>query len=244
MPVPNITFSIRPEKDIETFFAFENETYDIEQILTWAFWRPYPKLKAWFENYKFVTDRKTVEAFVRSEYIKNEQTIQDNMRLIETTWREKEKQFSELIELLFPNTEWPEGKYECLPTIWGMYPRFLEDKTFQVPWKHEKPGYALAVISHEMLHFIWYSEFYKHHQEYASGSEDDYFVWNVSELFNSIVQGLPSWLSVFGQEPMAYPQHETILSELKLKYTHRKDWAAEDLTKELIERVKTHEVRR
>ena len=237
MFVPKITFSISSEKDIETFFAFANETYDLKQILTWAFWNPYPELKLWFNKNKLIVDRETVELFVKSEYTKNNLAIKDSMRLIEITWREKEEAFSKLIEQLFPNTTWPEGKYECLATIWGMYPRFLEDKTFQVPWKHERPGYALAVIPHEMLHFIWYSEFYKNHPEFKSG-EDDYFIWHVSELFNSIILGLPSWLAVFEQEPLAYPQHEAILSELKPKYASLQQWTAEDLTKELIERVK------
>lgn len=239
MPVPKITFSVRPEKDIETFFAFANETYNVEQTFAWAFWKPFPELRSWFDDHRLIVDRKTVETFVESEYAKHGLAIQDGMRLVEATWREKESPFSELIERLFPEVAWPEGKYECLPTIWGMYPRFLEDKTFQIPWKHERPGYALAVIPHEMLHFIWYSEFYKHHPKFKPNTEDDYFVWNVSELFNSVVQGLPSWLDVFGQEPMPYPQHGMILSELKPKYTSLPRWTSEDLTKELIERVET-----
>ncbi len=40
-----ITFPIRPEKDVEAFFAFANEKYDVEQTFTWAFWKPFPELK-------------------------------------------------------------------------------------------------------------------------------------------------------------------------------------------------------
>lgn len=238
MHAPNITFSIDPEKDIGTFFAFANETYDMEQALAWAFWKPFPESKAWFSENRFIGDRKTVETFVREYYVKNGKAIKRNMDVVENMWRKKEKRFSELTEQLFPDAVWPKGTYECFSTIWGMYPRFLDDCSFQIPWNHPKPGYAIAVIPHEMLHFIWYTEFYKHHPEFTPGTEDDYFVWHVSELFNSIVQGLPHWVKVCEQEPMTYPQHETILTQLKLIYRTKKNWAAEDLTNELIEHVK------
>lgn len=236
--MPKVSFTINLEKDIDTFFAFAGEKYDKEQILTWAIWKPHPQLRDWFDGDRLTVERTKVASFIKEEYTKNSVEIQINLRDFETGWREKERKFSELAEELFPGVDWPAGKYICSPTIWGMYPRFLEDKTFQIPWKHDKEGYVLTVISHEMLHFIWYARFYETHPQYKPNTQADFFVWHVSELFNSVVQGTPKWLSEFGQEPMTYPQHDAILAELKPKYANKIGWTADDLTKELIERVK------
>ncbi len=145
--------------------------------MRWGIFRKYPQLR------KFVGDENRVNAYIRGIYKDKAGDMAGNLKFYEKQWRAKENIFFGLIDKLFPGFLWPKGKYVAYLTIWSMFPRFLEDKTFQIPFKYRRKKYVNVIIAHEMLHFIFYSWFYKQYPRHRQ-SRYNYFVWNVSEILS------------------------------------------------------------
>ena len=194
---PKLKFKIDYKRDIKTFFAFNNEAdFDDGRNLEWAILRKYPKFKKYKNGNKLDILKKTVSDFVKSVYLKNKKTISKNINLYQENWLKIEKDYFLLVDGLFNGHIWPKGKYIAYPTIWGMYPRFLEDKTFQIPYKYKNRKYVSVIIAHEMLHFIFYDYFNRKYPKYKL-KKYSFFVWNISEIFSSVIQNSPRWLKIF-----------------------------------------------
>jgi len=214
MAYPRIAFHVSPAKDVDTFFRFVADAeFDKGESVRWAILKPFPDLKKWFDDRLRITaTREEIVAFVDGQYSLHASGMKDGLILIEERWHKVEQPYFALVDELGMG-EWPDGKYIAYPTIWGMYPKFLDDMTFQIPWNHPQPEYVDVVIAHENLHFIWYPFFYREFPGYVQG-KDGFFVWNVSEIFNSFVQNSSRWHEVFGMDSMPYPQHEKALQLL------------------------------
>ncbi|MDD4761573.1 MAG: hypothetical protein PHZ25_00920 [Candidatus Pacebacteria bacterium] len=209
-----IKFKVTYKKDIESIRAFINEaSFDHGRNLKWAVYKNHPFLKKFIEK-KETPDFADIDKYIKETYKKNESSYKNNFKLFESNWRKKEKYFFTLIKSLFGNFKWPKGKYIAFSTIWGMFPRFLEDKTFQIPAEFKNKEYLNVVIAHELLHFIFYEYFYKKYPKYKK-SEFNFYVWRISEIFNSLIQNSPSWIKVFNEKTMIYPEHKKIISKIK-----------------------------
>jgi len=214
---PKIKFKIDVNKDIKTLKAFVNDAkFDGGENLQWAVFKKYPNLKEYFKNNK-IKDYKKITEFIKEKYKKEEKIIEENIKIYQNNWEKVENKFFNLTDDLFIDQKWPKGKYITYPTIWGMFPRFLEDKTFQVPFTHKKEEYVNVVIAHEMLHFIFYEYLFKKYPKYKA-KKYNFLVWNVSEIFNEVVQNSPKWRKVFGLKSMGYPQHKKIVEKISRKY--------------------------
>ena len=178
-----------------------------------------------------------VSDFVGSVYLRNKKTINKNINLYQKNWSKIEEKYFLLVDDLFSGYVWPKGKYIAYPTIWGMYPRFLEDKTFQIPYKYKKEDYVNVIIAHEMLHFIFYDYFYKKYPKYKS-NKYNFFAWNISEIFNSIVQNSSMWLKVFKTKTMSYPEHKNIINKLQKVSCRNNGIKADELIKTIIKNFK------
>lgn len=88
-----------------------------------------------------------------------------------------------------------------------------------------------------MLHFIFYDYFYEKYSEYSK-DEFNFFVWNVSEIFNSVVQNSPKWIKVFKTKNMDYPEHEKIIEKLSKKYHREEKIAVGELVEDIVKEVK------
>ena len=108
-----------------------------------------------------------------------------NMSIYQKDWLMVEKNFHCLVDELFCGHKWPKGKYIAYTTIWGMFPKFLEDKTFQIPFKHKNKRYVIVVIAHELLHFIFYDYFYKKYPKYRL---DKYNFLHTNSKFSEVVE--------------------------------------------------------
>jgi len=233
---PKLKFKTSPQKDINTLFAFINDAkHNQGRSLKWAVLDKYPVLRKYGSKKNFEITKKEASKFIRKIYRKDEKIIKHNLDLYKKNWAEKEKQFYQLVEELFGKKPWPKGKYIAYPTIWGMFPRFLEDKTFQLPHKYRNKKYVNVITAHEMLHFMFYSHFLKHRLCYKK-SKYDSFVWNISEIFNIIVQNSPKWLKVFKLKSKPYPEHLKIARKLSLRY-RKENINVEKLVKDIIKAV-------
>lgn len=208
-----IKFKIDPKKDISTFFDFlKDAKYDEGRNFEWAILKHHP----YFKKFNGEIDKKIVKDFVFKYYSKNKKAIEKNIITHENNWKKIEKDFFKLAHDLFLDTKWPKGKYIAYTTMWSMYPRFLDDKTFQIPAISKKKKVASFIIAHEMLHFIFYEYFLNKYKKYKS-HKYDFFVWHVSEIFNVIIMNRPEWQKILKNKDDGYPEHGKIIEKLSKK---------------------------
>ncbi len=236
---PKISFKISKKKDLDTLFYFiDDAKYDDGRNLDWAVFKKYSYLKKYFyeDKYYKVKNKKNLMQFIDDKYLKNKDRMKKDIIKNQKRWKKIEVQYFLLIDKLFSNYKWPKGKYIAFGTIWGMYPRFLEDKTFQIPYTYSTPKYINVVIAHELLHFIFYDYFFKRYPKYES-DKYDFFVWNVSEIFNIIVQNSPEWIKYFKFNSLGYPEHKKVIMSLSKTWHDKSNLKLDELTDDIIQKV-------
>ncbi len=229
---PKIKFKIDPKKDVSTFFDFLRDSkYDEGRNFEWAILKHYPYFKKFDEN----IDKKIVKDFVFKYYSKNKKAIEKNFITYENKWKNIEKDFFNLVENVFPKLQWPKGEYIAYPTMWSMYPRFLDDKTFQIPARSRKRKIVNFIIAHEMLHFIFYEYFLNKYKKYKS-HKYDFFVWHVSEIFNVVIMNKPDWQKILKNKDEGCPEHRRIIKKISKK-DYKLDHLIENIIKEVNKRI-------
>jgi len=236
MIYPRVKFRISQVAELRTLKAFFHDVkYDNGRSLKWAIFRRHRELKNIIKNSSKLPLSQIIK-YIRDVYKQNNVHFLHDTIIVEKQWRKKEMPFFLLTKNLFPNLTWPKGKYIAYFTIWSMFPRFLDDKTFQIPFFHKKKGYINVIIAHELLHFIFYKYFYKWYPQYRN-PKYNYFVWNISEIFNILIQNSKPWIKEFNQKALLYPEHKNILSVLKNKL-NKKTFIAKELTKYIVDEFK------
>lgn len=234
MVIPKLEFHISVKKDVSSFFSFVDDAqYDEGRNLQWAVLEKNPLCRKWFFENTFVSKRSEVNAFVSGVYKKEATIISKNIILYEKNWKVVEQDFFLLVENLFKGYPWPRKMYVAYPTVWSMYPRFLESGTFQVPHRYRNKKYVNVVIAHEMLHFIFYDWFYKLYPKYKKNNYN-MFVWHVSEIFNAVIQNSLPWLKVFKLQTMAYPEHEAVVFKVTNKLKKINGYSVDEVVKVIL----------
>ena len=229
---PKVKFRIDSRKDMQSLAAFVAQAgFDNGRSLQWAVFRKHPRLKKAIRQGK-ITDRPFAEKYVADLYRKNKKIASKNIQQYERDWRKKEKIFFEMADDIFHGFPWPKGKYIAYTTIWGMFPRFLDDKTFQVPIKYRSRRYIPVIIAHEMLHFRFYAYVRKNYPRYRD-PERNFLLWHISEIFNILVINSPAWLRVFKKKNLPYPEHRKIIAKLRKKYQEPSSLNADDLIRDI-----------
>ncbi len=220
---PKIVFKIDYKIDVQTLGALLKESNSKlgKQSLKWAL-EPHPLLKKVLKD-KYISisyQQELITSYVLDFYKKNLKKINSQTIEIQTAWENVEIKYFEFLNRIFNGYPWPKGKYVAFPTILGIYSRNIKDKTFQFPYEHSIAGYPLAVIAHEMLHFIFYDYFFKNYPQYKK-VKNSLFVWHISEIFNSVIQKTEEWKKIFKVQALDYPQHAQIIRKLEKKYKHK-----------------------
>ena len=229
---PKVKFKIDARKDLKSLKAFISEAgFDDGRNLEWAIFKKHPALRSVIKNGKDV-NYAFLERYIAEIYKTNKKAISVNFNRYETNWRKQEKKFFALVSDLFPDTRWPKGKYIAYATIWGMFPRFLEDKTFQIPARYRSKHYVSVIIAHEMLHFIFYERIRRKYPQYKN-PEHSFLVWHISEIFNSLIQDSPTWLRVFKKKTMPYPEHKKIIAKIRKRHPDPAILKADGLIREI-----------
>jgi hypothetical protein len=220
----------------------EESKYGDDSTIELAFFRFYPELKNYIKKVKegknqfYVTDFDFVKEFINSEYEKNDFLIKTNMAEREIFWRKKENIYFELVDELFEEKYWGVDEYIAYATIWGVYPKFIEEKSFQIPVIRMNEDFTANVIAHEMLHFIFYNYFLKNYSQYNM-NDNSFFVWNVSEAFNEVVQGHPKWIEAFKMGVDVYGGREDIVKRLQEKYYKSDKINVKELIGDIIKEI-------
>ncbi len=212
-----LKFIISKKKEIDTYLAIlEDGKYrDNSREMNWAFYKPHPELKILNDKNLSSRQKKTIaKEYIDNFYKKHIEKIKRETEKEKNNWQKAEKKFYELTDEIFGNYKWPKGKYIAYLTIWGMYPRLLNDKIFQFPPEHKRQNYIQVIIAHEMLHFIFYDYVYRNFPKLKS-HKYDFDLWNISEVFNAVMQNSSKWIKIFNQKTMSYPEHKYLIIKLK-----------------------------
>ena len=229
---PEIHFRISVTKDIATFFAFAKNTD--KRRLEWAILKSHPYFNTFLKDGNLQVSRANAEAYVRKEYAQYRDEMKRNLVAFDKSWKNIAPHYFALTDQLFGKKYWPEGKYICYPTIWGMYPRFIKDCTFQIPAHKGRNAERInIIIAHEMLHFIFYNYLAREYGEKNPGMR----VWHSSEIFNAVVQSSPKWKKVFGEGSGPYPEHATITKRVSKKFYAKRTITADALITEIFREV-------
>jgi len=215
---PKLKFNIDSNKEIEIYFSFlrDGKYRNLDREMKWAFYNPHPKLKILKnKNLSRSKRKKIIQDYVNNYYKKHLSEIRDNTLLIEKQWMKLERKFFTLVDKIFKNYPWPNGKYIAYPTIWGMYPRDIKNKILWFPFRYKTINYPIMVIAHEMLHFIFYNYLYNNNFRKYKTHKYDFKIWNISEAFNIIIQNSPEWLKVFKEKCKLYPEHKKLIQKMK-----------------------------
>ena len=243
MSHPNVTFRRNAKKDLETILAFTKESvYDNGRNLNWAAFTKYPGLKKYFDNEKGykINNLQALRNFIDTAYRTKQTKMDRALEGHEKRWTKIAPTFFSLVDSLFHGRKWPRGKYIAFGTIWGMYPRFLEFQTFLIPFWHRSPRYVSGVIAHELLHFMFYDYFYERYPKY-NRPKYNYLVWQISEIFNTIIQNSPIWVGHFKLKSMGYPEQEKIVKRISRSMYRSKTFETDGLVDEIIKGVNKYQ---
>ncbi len=237
-PHPKITFRISRRKDLEAFYCYVGQyQYDRGRSLKWAVLDRYPIFAKYSDKQTVKVPKRKIESFISEMYEKQWATMRHSLIQYEKSWRQVELEYFILIDEFFTPSYWPKGKYIAYPTIWGLCPRYLEDSTFQVPFKHRSVKRVMVIIAHELLHFIFYNYFAKKYPKYRS-NRYQMLKWHISEIFNAVVQNSPRWIKVFRLKSYIYPEHRKIVARLQRKNRKNNNWIVDDLITDSIRLLK------
>ncbi len=150
-----------------------------------------------------------IKKYINESYSQNKNILEEKKKEIEKIYKDKEKDFFLLSNLIFKKNSWPEGKYFAYLSIFDFGPRFLEEKSFQV-FAFDQEKMILFSIFHEMLHFQFYDYCLKHYPEkFSSLNKKEGSFWEMSEVFNAVVQSVPAFKKLHGKmEKLGYPDHQ------------------------------------
>jgi len=234
---PRLKFKISEERDIQTFWTFIDEAeFSSGQTLKWAITEPYPFFKKYWKGNTLVVEKGVVKDFVARKYSEQIDKMRSSLGKTESAWECVKGEYFNLVTCVFEDRKWPDGKYFVYPTIWGMYPRFLEDKTFQIPFKGKSETFVMMAIAHEMLHFMFYDYLFSKRSE-LNTEENQMLVWHTSEIFNVVVQNSQSWISVFSDKTPGYPEHKDIVEYISRKYPEITSESVDKAIEMILEKV-------
>lgn len=235
MKNPKIRFAINKEKDISFLRSLLRYREQQKRELGWAL-SGHKILKRKLDVFKTISPQvfKLVRGHLDDFYKANKDLMNRQLVQIDSVWvSRRRKKFYLLIGKLFKDSVFPKGKYVAYLTAWNLYPRFLEDKTFFIPWRHVDADFIHVVIAHEMLHFKFFDFFKKHFPSFRN-PEHSFFIWHVSEIFNGAVQNSKPWLKVFKKKVKLYPEHEKIVRSILKWQAEQKSIDAETVIEKII----------
>jgi len=233
-----IQFKVSEKEDLKVAMGFIKEaSFSGEQNLEWAFKKLHKPVFVYIHKNQDIKGIKSfVSAYLDEYYSKRTNDLKIDAIRAKKNWLAVEQQYLFLLKALFPKYKLPTQIIKAYITIWGLYPRDIDHLTFWIPDTYKPAYYINVTIAHELLHFAFYDQFYKQYSKYKN-SKYNYFVWQTSEIFNSVAQRSQEWLSVFKMPNMGYPDQEKLVNKLSKKYNHNID--ANKLIKEILKLLQT-----
>lgn len=116
---------------------------------------------------------------------------------------------------MFHHFKFTERTFTAYPSIWPLYVQNVELSAISFPFDRGVND-AIFVICHEILHSFFY-EFVESRYLSKIKELDPSVLWDISEIFNVLVQERKDFLSITGIHPEPYPQHKQLYHKVKTR---------------------------
>ena len=169
---------------------------------------------------------KIISDYGRYCYKAHTSEIKSGTKTVVADWDKMKNKYFCLVDLIFKKHHWPKGYYVGFATIWHSYPRNVKNMTFYFPYSHSLPQYANKVISHEMLHFMFF-DYIKSRYGLAEGAKikgkDVNYVWKVSEAFNNVIEEWAPYKKIFKHPARPYKETLDIFNKMSRQWKQKQD---------------------
>lgn len=220
--VPKLKLALDVKADTENCIYFvKNESDTIPSFLDMFL----PKNFRYITSKKFSSSErnKIITEYTKHIYKINKKDITDGVNDTKKRWKKIESRFYKLVNRIFQGHPWPKGSYTGMASIYLMYPRNIQKKTFYFPYKNVKFD-PLGVITHEMLHFIFF-DFIKKKYKLTENSKfrgkNAEYVWQVSETFNNTIENWKPYKELFMEDSKPYPGCEEMFKAMKKQWNKK-----------------------
>jgi hypothetical protein len=223
---PKIKLKIDIERDINNCINFiKCERSGVRrQFLLWFLPVDFQYILS--KNFSEKERNKIIREYTKHIYKIRKDEIEKGLKNAKKDWQKVEKRYFQLVDKIFKGHPWPEGNYRGIISIWQMYPRYIQHKIFFFPYKHKIAKFSNKVIAHEMLHFIFFDYLekkYKLKEKSKIPGKSDEYVWQVSEVFNNVIEAWGPYNKLFKEKPRPYPGTEKIFQKMKRQWGKKQD---------------------
>jgi len=201
MTSPKLNFKISPRYDIDGYFLLKKSWNNKESFQK--------KFLSSFSGSYNLSDEKIT---TKKEFKLRRISLLQKTKEIKSAWKKIDNHFSALSRQLFNNIS--KAKRSCIvyPSIWPSFLRDLKKDRISFPYDRGT-NHALFVISHEILHILFYDYLYfkfKNLRKIISSEQ----VWAFSEVLNVIIQNTKEWHELTGLKAQPYPQHKNLYQQM------------------------------
>lgn len=165
---------------------------------------------------------KIIKEYVLENFKKQKEEIRSNIKEINRQWKKVEKDYFGLMSRVFKNHPWPKGKYIGFASVFTMFPRDVDDKTFYFSGFRKNINFCLSTTAHEMIHFIFF-DCIKEKYNITQNTKFPY-VWNVSEVFNLVIEKWKPYVDIFRTKGIPYDKaHAKMLPKMEKIWKESED---------------------
>lgn len=224
-----VRFRINKELDISIASAFLGKTHAGVDFGK-GVWGYHSELKGLTKK-----DTEKISNYVDHFYQKNEEKLENVCKKFQRQWEDVEENFINKTTRLFGGFHFPKGDYIGFISIFNCNPRFLQDKTFQVFFKE---GSCVRLVSHELMHFIFYSFTESKLSDLVKGLDTNRGPWwDVAEVFNNVVLSSDELKKILHTDgDKGYPAHIKYISKADKLYKSSKN--IEEFIRRLFQLIK------
>ncbi|MEI6420313.1 MAG: hypothetical protein WCO30_01640 [bacterium] len=155
-------------------------------------------------NHPFIT-KENHKQYIDDYYVKHEPEIKDFILETQTNIDKTQFDFFNAVENIF-GEDYSKDFYTGFVSIFDCNPRWPETKSFQI--NLTRTGLrGLEIIYHESLHFVFFDYCDKYlTDETSEYSKNDGILWELSEIFDTIILNLPDFRTILvNEEEVSYP---------------------------------------
>lgn len=203
MEYPAVEFVLDKEYDKESILEFlddKDEFLDFghERIVQF-----HPELERYRGKDKEV-QKKAISDYVDDFYKKNSDELQLSSEKFQSLWDEIAPRYFAEVKKLFGSLDaYRERTIFAFPSITNCADIADDHTCFHIWYKwQEKPEEARVLIAHEILHFYYYS--YVREKKFFNLVDQ----WDLAEIFNVVILGLPQFVALLGKADLGYEQHD------------------------------------
>lgn len=222
---PKIKLKIDIERDIRNCFNFVRSKRGDkdQQFLLWFLPDDFQYILS--KNFSEKERSKIIKEYTNHIYKIKRNEIKKGLEAVKKNWQKVESRYFKLINKVFKGHPWPQGNYRGIISVWRMFPRYIKPKIFFFPYRHKVPKFSNKVIAHELLHFIFFDYIDKKYglKEMSEKGKLNEYVWQVSEVFNDVMEDWQPYYSIFKIKPMSYPDTEKIFAKMKKQWEQKQD---------------------